>query len=211
LIDLSDIDFYFITDSNLTKNSIISDVKNALNAGCKVVQYREKNKDLQKMIKEAKKIKEVCEGKALFIVNDDLDVALAVDADGLHVGKDDISYENARKKLGPNKIIGLTVHNTKEAVDAEILGADYIGLAPIFKTETKKDAIEPIGLSEIKLVRKNVNIPIVALGGIKKENIKDIISAGADSIAAISAVISSENVFNETKEFLKIIKESKKL
>lgn len=210
MIDLTEIDFYFITDSKLTKESIISDIKNAISAGCKVVQYREKKKNIQEMIEEAKEIKDICKEKAIFIVNDYLDLALAVDSDGLHIGKDDISYENARKLLGPNKIIGLTVHNAKEAVDAEILGADYIGLAPIFKTKTKVDAIEPIGISELKLVRKNVNIPIVALGGIKKENIKDVISAGADSVASISAVISSNDVFCETKEFLKLIKESKK-
>ena len=210
MIDLTEIDFYFITDSKLTKESIISDVKNAISAGCKVVQYREKKKNIQEMIEEAKEIKDICKEKAIFIINDFLDVALAVDADGLHIGKDDISYENARKLLGPKKIIGLTVHNAKEAVDAEILGADYIGLAPIFKTKTKGDAIEPIGISELKLVRINVNIPIVALGGIKKENIKDVISAGADSIASISAVVSSDDVFCETKEFLKLIKESKK-
>ena len=138
MIDFSNIDFYFITDSNLTKESIFSDVKNAIDAGCKIVQYREKDKNFENKIEDAKKIKALCEGKALFIVNDDLDVSLAVNADGLHIGQDDTDYHNARKLLGDNKIIGITAHNVKEAVNAEKLGVDYIGLAPIFKTDTKR-------------------------------------------------------------------------
>jgi thiamine-phosphate pyrophosphorylase len=209
LINFSDIDFYFITDSNLTKKSIFSDVENALNAGCKIIQYREKVKNSKKMIEEAKKIKSLCNGKALLIVNDWLDVAIGSDADGLHIGQDDIKFQNARKSLGENKIIGITAHNLKEAIDSEKLGADYIGLAPIFKTETKKDSIAPIGINEIKLVKNNIKIPIVAVGGISKENVSDVINAGADSAAVISAVLKSNNVFKEIKEFCKIIKESK--
>lgn len=209
MIDFSDIDFCFITDSKLSKKSIFSDVKNVINAGCKAIQYREKIKNNEKMIKEAKKIKSICRDKAIFIVNDKIEVALAVDADGLHIGKDDISYGTARKLMGEDKLIGLTVHNVNEAIEAEKLGANYIGIAPIFKTKTKKDAIEPIGIKEITIVRNNINLPIIALGGIKKENIRDVIKAGADSIAAISAILNSDNVFYETKEFLKLIKESK--
>lgn len=210
MIDLSDIDFYFITDSSLSKKSIFLDVKNAIDAGCKIIQYREKGKNKKDMIKDAKKIKAFCKDKALFIVNDDLDVALAVDADGLHIGQKDSNYYNARKLLGKNKLIGITTHNINEAVYAEKLGADYIGLAPIFKTETKKDSIEPIGISEINLVRKSVGIPIVAVGGITKENVCEVINAGADSAVSISSILKTENVFSEIKEFCKLIKECKK-
>ncbi len=206
---LSNIDFYFITDSNLSKDTITKDVENAIKAGCKIIQYREKEKNTEQMVKEAKKIKKICERKALFIINDRVDVALAVNADGVHLGKDDISFKNARGQLGENKIIGLTVHDIKEAVNAEEQGADYIGLAPIFKTNTKRDAINPIGIKTIKIVRKKVNIPIVALGGIDKNNIKQVISAGADSVASISAIFNSSDVYNEIKEFLRIIKECK--
>jgi len=210
LIKLSDIDYYFITDSELSKESIFADVQNVINAGCKIIQYREKKKDLELMIEEAKKIKNICKGKALFIVNDQIEVALAIDADGLHIGQDDISFENSRKLFGKNKIIGLTVHNVKEAIQAEKLGVDYIGLAPIFKTETKPDTHNPIGITEIKLVRKNVSLPIVAVGGINKENIRDVINSGADSIVSISAILCSDDIFKETKEFCKIIRECKK-
>lgn len=210
MIDLFDIDFYFITNSNLTKESIFLDVKNAIDAGCKIIQYREKEKNKQDMIEDAKKIKVLCEDKALFIVNDYLDVALAVDADGLHIGQKDTNYYNARKLLGENKLIGFTAHNVNEAVDAEKLGANYIGLAPIFKTESKKDSIEPIGISEINLVRKNVKIPIVAVGGITKENVCEVINAGADSAVSISSILKTEDVYSEIKEFCKLIKECKK-
>jgi len=209
LINFSDIDYYFITDSNITKKSIFIDVKNAIEAGCKIVQYREKKKDIEEKIKEAKEIKKICQEKALFIINDNIDVALAVNSDGLHIGNKDISFENARRSIGENKIIGITAHNVSEAINAEKLGADYIGLAPIFKTQTKIDSIEAIGIKELESVRKNVTIPIVAVGGIKKENIKDVIKAGANSIASISAILNSDDVYNEVKEFCKLIKESK--
>ena len=127
-----------VTDSTLSKNGIISDVENALRAGCNILQYREKHKSTKDMIIEAKHVKQICEGKATFLINDRIDVALAVDADGVHIGKEDMPFKTVRLLLGKDKIIGLTVHNLEEAFEAEKLGVDYIGLAPIFKTDTKK-------------------------------------------------------------------------
>ena len=207
--NLEDVDFYLVTDSDSSKNGIFSDVENALKAGCKIVQYREKNKSTKDMIEEARQLKEICEGKAILLVNDRVDVALAVGADGVHIGHEDIPYETARLLLGMNKIIGLTVHNLEEAIEAEKLGVDYIGLAPIFKTDTKEDAREPIGTKMIETVRKNVGLPIVAVGGINKHNVKDVIDSGADSVVSIYAVLNSDNVYNEVSEFVKIIKEAK--
>jgi thiamine-phosphate pyrophosphorylase len=209
LIDFNDIDLYFVTDFKLSKNKIFSNVESALKAGCKIVQYREKNKNTKDMVKEAKRLKQLCNGKAIFIVDDRIDIALAVDADGVHIGQDDISFETARMLLGQNKIIGLTVHNLKEAIVAEKLGVDYIGLAPIFKTDTKEDARDPIGIKMIEIVRNNVNLPIVAVGGINKENIRDVIKAGADSVVSIYGILNSNNVYNEICEFIKIIKRCK--
>ena len=128
-----------VTDSTLSKNGIISDVENALRAGCNILQYREKHKSTKDMIIEAKHVKQICEGKATFLINDRIDVALAVDADGVHIGKEDMPFETVRLLLGKDKIIGLTVHNLEEAFEAEKLEVDYIGLAPIFKTDTKQD------------------------------------------------------------------------
>ena len=207
--NLEDVDFYLVTDSDSSKNGIFSDVENALKAGCKIVQYREKNKSTKDMIEEARQLKEICEGKAILLVDDRVDVALAVGADGVHIGQEDIPYETARLLLGMNKIIGLTVHNLEEAIEAEKLGVDYIGLAPIFKTDTKEDAREPIGTKMIETVRKNVSLPIVAVGGINKHNVKDVIDSGADSVVSIYAVLNSDNVYNEVSEFAKIIKEAK--
>ena len=207
--NLEDVDFYLVTDSDSSKNGIFSDVENALKAGCKIVQYREKNKSTKDMIEEARQLKEICEGKAILLVDDRVDVALAVGADGVHIGQEDIPYETARLLLGMNKIIGLTVHNLEEAIEAEKLGVDYIGLAPIFKTDTKEDAREPIGTKMIETVRKNVGLPIVAVGGINKHNVKDVIDSGADSVVSIYAVLNSDNVYNEVSEFVKIIKEAK--
>jgi thiamine-phosphate pyrophosphorylase len=203
---LDDVDFYMVTDSELSKDGIFSDVEDALRAGCKIVQYREKNKSTKDMIDEAKKLKKICDGKAVFLVDNRFDVALAADADGVHIGQEDIHFETARMLLGNDKIIGLTVHNLEEAIEAEKLGVDYIGLAPIFKTGTKEDARDPIGTEMIEIVRKNVSLPIVAVGGITKENIKDVMEAGADFVVSIYAVLNSNDVYNEVSEFIKIIK-----
>jgi thiamine-phosphate pyrophosphorylase len=206
---LNDIYFYFITDSKLSIKGNMSDVENALKAGCKIIQYREKNKSTKELIKDAKKIKENCKKKAIFLINDRIDVALAVNSDGVHLGQDDMPFDLARKILGNKKIIGLTVHNLKEAINAEKIGADYISLSPIFNTNTKSDAGKACGIQTIKIVKKNVNLPIVAIGGINKDNVGQVIKAGADGIVAISAVICSKNVRKEVKDFIRIIKENK--
>ncbi|RLF53252.1 MAG: thiamine phosphate synthase, partial [Thermoplasmata archaeon] len=122
LKSLRDIDFYLVTYSSLSKNGTLFDVKNAVDAGCKIVQYREKNKSTRDMIKEAEQLKKLCKDRAFFLVDDRVDVALAVDADGVHLGQNDMPVEIARRLLGDEKIIGLTVHNVEEAVEAEKLG-----------------------------------------------------------------------------------------
>jgi thiamine-phosphate pyrophosphorylase len=206
---LENIDFYMITDSNLTKNGIDSDVSNAVDAGCKIVQYREKCKSTKDMIKEAKKLKKICNDKAFFLINDRIDVALAVDADGVHIGQDDMDIKSVRRILGNDKIIGLTVHNLEEALEAKKLGLDYIGVAPIFQTDTKKDTLKPCGVELIKKIREKVELPIVAVGGIDKQNLKDVICAGADSAVSINTVLASNDVYSEIKDFIRIIGECK--
>ena len=201
--------YYFVTDSILSKKGIYNDAEAAINAGCRIVQYREKNKSTKEMIKEAKKIKNICNGRAIFLIDDRVDVALAVNADGIHIGQDDIPYNVARVLLGNDKIIGLTVHNLKESIEAKKLGVDYIGLAPIFKTDTKEDTRNPIGVNIIKTVKKNVNIPLVAVGGINKKNLCDVIHSGAEAVVSIHAILNSNDVYNEIVGFNKIIKECK--
>ena len=161
------------------------------------------------MIEEALKIISMCKERAIFIVNDRIDVALAVDADGVHIGQDDMPYEITRKLFGEDKIIGLTVHNIEEAVHAEKIGADYIGLSPIFTTSTKKDAGKAHGTSMIEKVRKNVELPIIAIGGIDKRNVEEVIKAGANAAVAISAVVSSIDVYKEVCDFITLINKAK--
>jgi len=207
---LSEIDFYFITDSKLTKKTIIEDVEAALIAGVKIIQYREKEKSTKEIVEEAYQIKELCRDRALFIINDRLDIALAVNADGVHLGQEDMPYGTARLMLGHDKIIGLTVHNIEEAVIAQSLGADYIGASPIFETKTKMDAGNAVGLRLIKEIKPKVNIPIVAIGGISLNNVASVIKAGADSAVAISAVVTKEDVEEECRRFIVNIRKSKK-
>jgi thiamine-phosphate pyrophosphorylase len=156
-------------------------------------------------------LKKNCKDKAIFLINDRLDIALAVNADGVHIGKTDISYKHARKLLGDKKIIGLSVDNEKEAIGAEALGADYVGLGPIFETSTKKDAGFPCGIKMLKNVRKQIIIPIVAIGGITKKNVAEVIRNGADAAAAVSAVVGSDDIFNEVSDFINIIRRSKSI
>ena len=203
----------FCDNEIISRNSffvgIFFDVENAIKAGCRIVQYREKNKSTKEMVEEGIKLKQICDGKAIFLVDDRIDVALAIGADGVHIGQEDIPFEIAKKLLGKDKIIGLTVHDLVEAKKAESLGVDYIGIAPIFKTGTKEDARDPIGPEMIGKIRVKVKLPIVAVGGIKKENIKDLIEAGADSIVSIYSVLNADDLYDEVREFIKIIKESK--
>jgi len=198
--------FYFITDSSLTKQGIVKDVADAIEGGATIVQYREKSKDTQSMVEEAIKVKEECKGKAILLIDDRIDVALAADADGVHLGQKDMAYQAARRLLG-EKIIGLSTHSLNEAKEAESIGADYIAVGPIFETNTKKDAGPPVGINLIKEVSENLSIPIVAIGGIKLDNAKDIIDAGATTFCAISATVGN-NVEESVKEFNKIISNS---
>ncbi|MFW5987202.1 MAG: thiamine phosphate synthase [Methanohalophilus sp.] len=206
---LKDIDFYLVTDSGLSRKGTLSDVKCAVAAGCKIVQYREKDKTTKEMIEEAILIRKICVDNAIFLVNDRIDVALAAGADGVHIGQDDMPIDSARKILGENKIIGLTVHDTDEAIEAERKGADYVGFSPVFDTNTKKDAGMGVGPERIQAVRKTINIPIVAIGGINKDNCISVIENGADSLVAISAIVCSDDVRKETEYFIETIRKIK--
>ncbi|AGB49787.1 thiamine-phosphate pyrophosphorylase [Methanomethylovorans hollandica DSM 15978] len=203
---LAVLDFYLVTDSGLSKKGTLSDVQEAVAAGCRIVQYREKNKSTKEMVAEASQIKSICGADAIFLVNDRIDVALAVDADGVHIGQEDMPIDIARAILGADKIIGLTVHNISEAIEAERSGADYVGLSPIFDTATKSDAGTGIGTERIKDVKNAINIPVVAIGGINKQNCRSVIENGADSLVAISAVVCSDDVKRETQELIAVIK-----
>ncbi len=199
------IGYYFITDASLSRAGNISDVKNALLAKVKFVQYRTKDLSTKEMYAEAFKLRKICR-KATFLVNDRLDIALGVDADGVHLGQDDLPYQVARRLLGEKKIIGVTVHSVREAKEAQKLGANYISVSPIFKTKTKDDAGKPVGITLLKKIKKEVSLPVVAIGGINLLNVARVIRAEADGLCAISAVVTKRDVKRKIEKFQGLFK-----
>ena len=197
--------FYFVTDTRLSRAGIISDVRNALTAGVEVVQYRNKEACSLDLYAEARELRRLCR-KVIFLVNDRIDIALAVGADGVHLGQDDLPYWPARKILGKKKIIGLTVHSLAEAKSAKRLGADYLGVSPVFTTRTKADAGRPVGIKLIEQIKKKVSIPVIAIGGINLANAEAVIHAGADGLCAISAVVGYPDVKKRINEFQRLFR-----
>ena len=197
------IGYYFVTDKKLSKKGIISDVKAAVAAGVKCVQYRNKEIDSEKAYAQALKLRKLCKD-ITFLINDRLDLALRVGADGIHLGQDDLPVAMARRLLGENKIIGLTVHSIKEAQEAKKQGADYLAISPIYATKTKKDAGRPKGIALIKKIKKAVKLPVVVIGGINLSNARKVIRAGADGLCAISCVLTKSNVKKEIEKFQRL-------
>jgi len=195
--------YYFITDSKLSLAGNENDVRQAVACGVEVVQYRNKNAETRQMYEEAVRLREICRD-SLFLINDRVDIVLAAEADGVHLGQSDMPCLAARKLLGPEKIIGVTVHNLAEALLAESIGADYLGVSPIFQTATKPDAGKPAGISLIEEIRAQVEIPLIAIGGINHSNASEVVRAGADGLCAISCVVAKENVRDEIIKFQKI-------
>jgi thiamine-phosphate pyrophosphorylase len=194
--------YYFITDDRLSIGGTASDVEKAVAAGVGVIQYRNKSAGTRVLYDEARVIRDLCTGtRSRFIINDRIDIALAVDADGVHIGQDDMPYGLARKLIGRGKIIGVTVHNAGEALEAEMMGADYLGVSPVFVTATKPDAGGACGIEIIREIRRVCKIPIVAIGGIDISNVDRVIEAGADMVCAISAVVAKPDVFAEIEKF----------
>ena len=192
--------YYFITDSGLSKAGNNSDVKAAVDAGVRIVQYRDKVSDSGELYENALILRQICKD-ITFLINDRIDVAMAVNADGVHIGQNDFPYDVARKMLGKDKIIGVTVHTVEEALHAEKIGADYLGVSPIYSTQTKHDAGAPGGSNLIRQVKKVCSLPIAAIGGITLDNAQEVVDAGADMICAISAVVCSDDPKSEIQKF----------
>ena len=192
--------YYFITDSSLSINGNRRDVIEANRAKVCIVQYRNKQGTSRELYEEAFELRQICRD-SLFVVNDRVDIALAVKADGVHLGQEDIPFSAARKLLGTEKMIGLTVHSLEEALEAARLGADYLGVSPIYSTSTKPDAGPPSGLELLREIKKQVDLPLVAIGGINLSNAPEVIKAGANGLCAISAVITQEDVCSEIMKF----------
>jgi thiamine-phosphate pyrophosphorylase len=199
-------DVYFITDSSFgwTHEQLVEMV---LKAGVSVVQFREKNMSTRQMFETAKRIRMLTDDYgATFIVNDRVDLALAVDADGVHVGQDDLPAEVVKEIF--DGIIGVSAHTVDEAKKAEDY-ADYIGAGPVFRTKTKKDAKEPIGVEGLRKIVEAVSIPVVAIGSINSNNIVEVLKTGVAGVAVISAIASAKDPEEEARRLLEIVRRFK--
>lgn len=199
---------YAVTDRAwLGAKSLSMVVREALEGGASFIQLREKNLPFDEFLAEANEIKEVCkEYMVPFVINDNVDVALACDADGVHLGQDDMSPIEARKILGDNKIIGLSAVNLEQAILAEKQGADYLGVGAVFPTSTKEDAAY-VSYEELKKICEAVSIPVVAIGGIGADNIMELKGSGIDGISVVSAIFAQKNIKEATENLFKLSKE----
>ena len=183
-------DLYIITDQ---KENLLEIIEEILQAGVKIIQHRFKTGTDKDHLQEAIQIKNLCKKyNSLFIINDRVDIALASNADGIHLGQDDLDLKTARKLLGYSKIIGISANNKIDISNAIKGGCDYIGVGPVFETETKKNK-KPIGLEKIKELTKDLNIPWFAIGGIKSNNISYLKSNGFKKVALVSQLMNSED------------------
>jgi thiamine-phosphate pyrophosphorylase len=177
----------------------------ALAGGIRFFQYRNKSGPRRLIWETAFFLAQTArKSKALFIVNDHADIAMAVDADGVHLGQDDLPIEEARKIIGWEKVIGISTHSREQASDAERAGADYIGFGPVFSTTTKAaGAVQ--GIENLKIIRQTVKTPIIAIGGINHANAAAVIGSGAYGVAVISAILSAYNLQQAAGEMIRIL------
>lgn len=201
-----DLKLYVITDRYLVgRKSLIDVVKQAIEGGASVIQLRDKNIDDEAMITLGKNIMVLTKGKIPLIVNDRVNVALAIGAQGIHVGQDDIPARQVKKIIGNSMMLGVSANTVSEAKKAELDGADYIGAGPVFQTSTKLDADPVIGLHGLRKIKESVSIPVVGIGGINAKNAKDVIKI-ADGIAVVSAVMAAKDPKKATQNLSEIIK-----
>ncbi|NWF51510.1 MAG: thiamine phosphate synthase [Nitrospirae bacterium] len=194
----------FITDPLLSDLSFEDMTRKVLKGGFRWIQYRDKFRTRREIYEEALRLRKLTKDfNGVFIVNDYVDIAFCTNADGVHLGQNDLPIKEARKIMGKKKIIGISTHNLEQAINAEKEGADYIGFGPVFKTTTK-DAGEPKGTEILKDVKKRVKIPVVAIGGINLENIMSVLTTGVDAIAIASAILKGD-IDRNIKEFLEIL------
>ena len=198
---------YGITGDNFAHGkSNLECVKAMIEGGIKIIRYRDKTKSIKEKVKEAREIRELCrEHGVVFIVNDHVDIAILVDADGVHIGQDDMDPSDVRKLIGDNKIIGLSTHSEEQGMKAYLNpDVDYIGVGPIFPTTTKDTA--PVGLGYLEYAVKNLHLPFTAIGGIKEHNLHEIISRGAKNVCLVSDIVGADNITEKVKELQKLMK-----
>jgi len=181
------------------KRTHVDVARESILGGATMVQLRDKNAGTREILEAALEIRDFTKRAGIpFIVNDRIDIAVAAGSDGVHLGQEDMPVDVARRILGRTRIIGISATNLEEAIEAQSRGADYLGVGPIFATPSKEDAAEPMGPAGLAEIRKQVRIPIVAIGGITEENAGEVIAAGADGIAVISAVAGASDMKKAT-------------
>jgi len=204
-----DYSLYLVTDRELCRGEFLESIESAIKGGVSVVQLREKDASSAEFYRMALELRKLtCRYGVPFIINDRLDIALAVDADGLHIGQSDMPLEVARRLLGSEKIIGVSASCVEEAKLALEGGADYLGVGAVFPTGTKGDA-DSVSIDELRRIKGSVDIPVVAIGGINEANAHVPLSAGIDGISVVSAIVASDSPVDASRRLLEIVKNSK--
>jgi len=186
----------------------IETVQAMIEGGVSVIQYREKRpyKSHRRMLVECREIRRMTRDASIpFIVNDYVDIALLCEADGIHVGQDDLPVPDVRRLVGPDMVIGLSTHAPDQMRAAASLGADYIGVGPIFSTQTKEDVVDPVGFDYLEQAVKEAGLPIVAIGGIKKHNIAEVAAHGARSFALVTEIVGAADIAATVRDLNRII------
>ncbi len=198
--DKKDLLLYAVTDRHwLEGRTLYEVVKESLDGGATFIQLREKNLDEESFLQEAKEIQKLCKEYSVpFVINDNVDIAKEIDADGVHVGQSDMEAGDVRAKLGPDKIVGVSAGTVEEAVLAEKRGADYLGVGAVFPTGSKDDATE-VSHDTLKAICEAVSIPVIAIGGITQENVSELAGNGICGIAVISAIYGQKDIKKATE------------
>ena len=199
--DKKDLLLYAVTDRHwLNGRTLYEVVKESLDGGATFIQLREKSLDEETFLEEAKQLARLCkEYNVPFVINDNVDIAVKMNADGVHVGQSDMEAGDVRAKLGPDKIIGVSAGTVEEAVLAEKNGADYLGVGAVFPTGSKDDAID-VPFDTLKAICEAVSIPVIAIGGITRDNVTKLSGSGICGIAVISAIYAQKNIVAATKD-----------
>jgi thiamine-phosphate pyrophosphorylase len=208
-----DYSLYLVTDRGISRGrTTIQIVEAALRGGVTCVQFREKTCSTREFITQALSIKDHLKRYNVpLIINDRVDIALAVNADGVHLGQSDMPIETAKAILKDSMIIGISAESLKNAVQAEKDGADYIGVGSIYATSTKTDTASPLGLEGLREIRRSVKIPLVGIGGLNRENAGEVINNGADGVAVVSAIVAAHDPEKAAGELKKIIEQARLL
>jgi thiamine-phosphate pyrophosphorylase len=207
-----DYSLYLVTDRGLAKGrSTLDIIRSAVQGGVTCVQVREKECSTLDFIEQAQSIKEYLQSRGVpLIINDRVDVALAVEADGVHLGQTDMPLDMAKKIIGDSMIIGISAESLADAIAAEKGGADYLGVSPIYATPTKTDTAPPLGLEGLRAIRQKVNLPLVGIGGLNRDNAAAVIRHGGDGVAVVSAIVAADDPMQAAGDLKQIIDEAGK-